>query len=108
MMPPTKPVGEKPPDPNGGGGRTGAQEAPPAHNQEDHRHGGPHRDEGAPAAVTATASTGKKQGFSYANKLRTNIRFDQRLKRNVLEIHIEKSDKFAQVDLGGDTMVRVL
>ena len=26
----------------------------------------------------------------------------------MLEVHIEKSDKFAQVDLGGDTMVRVL
>ena len=108
MMPPTKPVGEKPPDPNGGGGNTGAQEAPPAPS-----HGGPHGDEGAPAAVTATASTEKIQGAasaapSYANKLKTNIRFDQRLKRNVLEVHIEKSDKFAQVDLGGDTMVRVL
>ena len=112
-MPPTKPVGEKPPDPNGGGGRTGAQEAPPAPNQEDHRHGGPHGDEGAPAAVTATARTGKTQGAasaapSYANKLKTNVRFDQRLKRNVLEVHIEKRDKFAQVDLAGDTMVRVL
>ena len=102
MMPPTEPVGEKPPDPNE------AQEAPPAPS-----HGGPHGDEGAPAAVTATASTEKIQGAasaapSYANKLKTNIRFDQRLKRNVLEIHIEKSDKFAQVDLSGDTMVRVL
>ena len=40
--------------------------------------------------------------------LKTNIRFDQILKRNVLEVHIEKSDKFSQVDLGGDTIVRVL
>merc|ERR1712086_1065410 len=99
MMPPAEPVSEKPPDPNGG---------PPAPS-----HGGPHGDEGAPAAVTATASTEKTKGAasaapSYANKLKTNIRFDQRLKRNVLEIHIEKSDKFAQVDLGGDTMVRVM
>ena len=73
MMPPAEPVGEKPPDPNGG---------PPAPS-----HGGPHGDEGAPAAVTATASTEKIQGAasaapSYANKLKTNIRFDQRLKRN--------------------------
>ena len=37
MMTPTKPVGEKPPDPNGRGGKTGAQDAPPAPNQEDHR-----------------------------------------------------------------------
>ena len=37
----TKPVGEKPPDPNGRGGKTGAQDAPPAPNQEDHGHGGP-------------------------------------------------------------------
>ena len=51
MMSPTKPVGEKPPDPKEGGGKTGAQDAPPAPNQEDHGHGEPHGDEGAPAAV---------------------------------------------------------
>ena len=33
-MLPTKPVGEKPPDPNGRGGNTGAQFASPAPNQD--------------------------------------------------------------------------
>ena len=45
---------------------------------------------------------------SYTNMLKTNIRFDQRLKINVLEVNIEKSDKFAQVELGGDTTDRIL
>ena len=40
--------------------------------------------------------------------LKTYIRLDQRLKRNILEVHIEKNDKFSPVELGGDTMVRIL
>ena len=92
-MSPTKSVGEKPPNPNGRGGKTGAQVAPPAPNQDVRGHGGPPGDDGAPAADTAAAGIGKTQGAasaapSYANMLKTNIRFDQRLKRNVLEVHI--------------------
>ena len=34
-MLPTKPVGEKPPDPNGEGGNTGAHVVSPAPNQEE-------------------------------------------------------------------------
>ena len=34
--------------------------------------------------------------------LKTNIRFDQRLKRNVFESHIKKSDRNAQVEKGKD------
>ena len=30
---------------------------------------------------------------TYADRLRTNVKFDQRLKRNVLEVFIEKSDE---------------
>ena len=40
MMPPTKPVGEKPPNPNGGGGKTGAQYARPASCQDKRGRGG--------------------------------------------------------------------
>ena len=29
---------------------------------------------------------------SYADRLRTNVKFDQRLKRNILEIFIEKEE----------------
>ena len=51
-MSPTKPVGEKPPDPNGRGGNTGAQVVPPAPNQDVRGHGGPPGDDGAPVADT--------------------------------------------------------
>ena len=36
--------------------------------------------------------------MSYANRLKTNVRHDHRLKRNVLEITIEKSDKDVRVE----------
>ena len=62
----TKPVGEKPPDPNGEGGKTGAQDAPPAPNQDEHGHGGPPGDDGAQATVTAAAGIEKTQGAASA------------------------------------------
>ena len=31
-------------------------------------------------------------GFSYADKAKMNVRYDQRLKRNVLNIEVEKKD----------------
>ena len=110
-MPP-KPEGEKPPDPNGECGNTGAHAGSPAPNQEVRAHGGQPRDNGEPETGSAAAGLGNKGAASanpsYANMLKTNIKFDQRLKRNVLEVHIEKNDKFDQVELGGDTMVRIL
>ena len=54
-MSPTKPVGEKPPNPNGRGGNTGAQVVSSAPNQD----GGPPEDDGAPAADTAAAGLKK-------------------------------------------------
>ena len=37
--------------------------------------------------------------ISYADKLKTNVRWDQRLKRNILEICLEKSkDVFTDLD----------
>ena len=68
----TEPVGEKPPDPNGRGGNTGAQVASPAPNQDVRGHGGPPGDDGAPAAYTAAAGIEKTQGAapSYVNMLK--------------------------------------
>ena len=37
--------------------------------------------------------------ISYADKLKTNVRWDQRLKRNILEICLEKSDRDVFTDL---------
>ena len=36
---------------------------------------------------------GTSRGDSYAERLRTNVNYDQRLKRNVLEIVLEKTGK---------------
>ena len=44
---------------------------------------------------------------SYADRLKTNIKYDQRLKRNILEIVIEKSDKNAEIVLEPDTVARI-
>ena len=38
------------------------------------------------------------QGNSYSDRLKTNVRYDQRLKRNVLEITLEKSDPSADLN----------
>jgi hypothetical protein len=45
---------------------------------------------------------------SYADRLKTNVRYDHRLKRNVLEITIEKSDKDARIDLEPGMVARIL
>ena len=45
---------------------------------------------------------------SYAERLKTNIRFDQRLKRNVLEITLEKTLKDAEMVLDQQCVARVL
>ena len=45
--------------------------------------------------------------LSYADRLKTNVKFDQRLKRNVLEIEIEKVDKEADIVLSDDLVARV-
>ena len=50
----------------------------------------------------------KSQPPSYADRLKTNIKYDQRLKRNVLEIAIEKSEKEAEIVLDPDTVARTL
>ena len=47
---------------------------------------------------------------TYADRLKTNVRWDQRLKRNVLEITLEKSDKNSDswVDLDPESTARLL
>ena len=44
---------------------------------------------------------------SYSEKLRTNVRYDQRLKRNVLEIALEKTDSDADIDITEADVARV-
>ena len=50
----------------------------------------------------------KKKPMSYANRLRTNIRYDQRLKRNVLDIEIEKLDKENEIFLDQACVARLM
>ena len=45
--------------------------------------------------------------LSYADRLKTNVRFDQRLKRNVLEITLEKTGKDSEMDVGQADIVRI-
>ena len=45
--------------------------------------------------------------LSYSDKLKTNIRYDQRLKRNILEITLEKTDSDASIDIDGEDVARV-
>ena len=46
-------------------------------------------------------------GKSYADKLKTNVRFDQRLNRNVLEIVLEKTDHDSDLEISQDNIVNV-
>ena len=50
----------------------------------------------------------QKKPVSYADRLKTNIKYDQRLKRNVLEIEIEKLDRDNEVDLDQSCVARLL
>ena len=59
--------------------------------------GGNHLQQGA---------AGGQQG-SYAERLKTNVKFDQRLKRNVLEITLEKTNREADFVIGPDSVERL-
>ena len=52
-------------------------------------------------------SSSSQKKLSYSDKLKTNVRFDQRLKRNVLEIQLERSHKEADLNIGQEDLVRV-
>ena len=47
------------------------------------------------------------QPMSYSDRLKTNVRFDQRLKRNILEITLEKTNRDSDMDVGQEDIVRV-
>ena len=49
-----------------------------------------------------------KKALSYAERARMNIKFDHRLKRNVLEIDVEKADKDDEINLDQDCVARLL
>ena len=45
---------------------------------------------------------------TYAERLKTNVKYDQRLKRNILEITLEKTEKDADIDVDQKNIARVL
>ena len=51
---------------------------------------------------------GAPRGVSYADRLRTNVSYDQRLKRNVLEIVLEKTEKDAEMVLDQDCVAKII
>ena len=48
------------------------------------------------------------QSFSYADRLKTNVSYDQRLKRNVLEVFLEKTEKEAEMVIDQVCVANVL
>ena len=46
--------------------------------------------------------------ISYAERLRTNINFNQRLQRNVLEITLEKTESTVEVDIDQSCITRIM
>ena len=50
----------------------------------------------------------KGSNMSFADRLKTNIRYDQRLKRNVLDVEIEKLDKENEMVLDQTCVARLL
>ena len=51
---------------------------------------------------------GVKSSMSYAERARMNVRFDQRLKRNVLEIEVEKDSEEEEMILNEVTIAKLL
>ena len=60
----------------------------------------------ASAANTTPTTTNAK--MSYADRLKTNVKYDHRLKRNVLEITIEKDNKDMRVEMNEELTARIL
>ena len=50
----------------------------------------------------------KDHAQSYANRLKTNVSYNERLKRNILEITVEKTDKDVEILLNDNSVHRVL
>ena len=52
-------------------------------------------------------STGNEGRMSYSDRLKANVRFDQRLKRNVLEITLEKTSIEADAEVSQEAIAKV-
>ena len=50
----------------------------------------------------------KGAGSTYSDKLKANVNYNQRLKRNVLEISLEKTEEEADLHVGNDCLERVM
>ena len=50
-----------------------------------------------PGGGVKVHGAGAPKQYSYADRLKTNVKFDQRLKRNVLEITLEKTSREAEI-----------
>ena len=66
----------------------GDKTVPPDRGQDHEGRGGAVSDNAATNVQQNEAQNGK---MSYSDRLKTNVRYDQRLKRNVLEITLEKT-----------------
>ena len=51
---------------------------------------------------------GKKKVLSYADKTKMNIRYDQKLKRNVLDIEVEEEKFEDEMILSEETVAKLL
>lgn len=60
-----------------------------------------------PGELDSDKNEEAKKG-TYADRLKTNIRYDQRLKRNVLDIELEKLDRENEMVLDQTTVARLL
>ena len=49
-----------------------------------------------------------KKALSYAERAKMNIKFDHRLKRNVLEIEVEKTDREDEINLDQESIAKLL
>ena len=45
--------------------------------------------------------------MSYSDRLKTNVNYNERLKRNLLEIHLERTDLEADLNLYSESIARV-
>ena len=62
----------------------------------------------ASGANTTPNPTTPNAKISYADRLKTNVKYDHRLKRNILEITIEKHNKDMRVEMSDELIARIL
>ena len=81
-----------------------AADADPPDNSLDSKH---HGEVGEQVGHEAQEHGGGQKQASYSDKLKTNVRFDQRLKRNVLEITLEKTYVEAEIEVEQEAVAKV-